>query len=113
MTRFKRHLFICENIRPDGHPRGSCGAKHSAQLTERMKEELRKRGMSSMFRANKSGCLDACEFGPVVVVYPDGVWYGGVSPDDVEEIIERHLVDGTPVERLRINDPRFQHTFDD
>lgn len=112
MTRFKRHLFICENLRPDGHPRGSCGAKHGMRLAERLKEELRKRGLSSVFRANKSGCLDACEFGPVIVVYPDGVWYGHVSPDDVEEIIDEHIIGGTPVERLRIDDSRFQKSFD-
>ena len=55
-------------------------------------------------RANKSGCLDQCEHGPTVVVYPDAVWYGGVTEADVAEIVERHLVGGEPVERLRLAD---------
>jgi (2Fe-2S) ferredoxin len=55
-------------------------------------------------RANKSGCLDQCELGPTVAVYPDGVFYGGVRPEDVDEIIESHIIHGQPVERLRISD---------
>ncbi len=58
-------------------------------------------------RANASGCLDSCEFGVTVADYPDGVWYGGVTPDDVEEIIESHLINDIPVERLLINDRRY------
>lgn len=107
MARFERHLFICENERPEGHPRGSCSGRGSVALTKAFKDALRRRGLNSRIRANISGCLDACEFGPVVVVYPDAVWYGGVSVDDVAEIIEQHLVGGMPVERLLIRDPRF------
>jgi (2Fe-2S) ferredoxin len=59
-------------------------------------------------RANQAGCLDVCEFGPAVVVYPEGVWYGRVTPEDVDEIIERHILGGEPVERLRIPDQPFQ-----
>ena len=107
MARFERHIFICENERPEGHPRGSCSGRGSTELTGAFKEALRRRGLGTRFRANKSGCLDACEFGPVVVVYPDAIWYGGVTVDDVEEIVERHLVGGVPVERLVIRDRRF------
>ena len=53
-------------------------------------------------RANSSGCLDNCALGPSVVVYPEGVWYGHVRPEDVPEIVESHLVNGVPVERLRL-----------
>ncbi|MBE0645564.1 MAG: (2Fe-2S) ferredoxin domain-containing protein [Bacteroidetes bacterium] len=112
MARFKRHVLICENERAEGHPRGSCARGGSAELTEVFKEELRKRGMATRFRANKSGCLDACEFGPVVVVYPDAVWYGGVTVDDVVEIIESHIIGGQPVERLIIKDKRFLQEFE-
>jgi (2Fe-2S) ferredoxin len=66
------------------------------------KAELHKRGLKGLARANGSGCLDACEDGPTVVVYPEGVWYGKVKPEDVPEIVESHLVGGRPVERLRI-----------
>lgn len=112
MARYKRHILICENERPEDHPRGSCARCGSAEITARFKEELRRRKLNLQFRSNKSGCLDACEFGPVVVVYPDAVWYGGVSADDVEEIIERHIVGGEPVERLVIQDERFRQEFD-
>lgn len=72
-----------------------------------MKDELKGRGLLGKIRPNTSGCLDACEFGPSMVVYPDNIWYGGVTVDDVVEIVERHLVGGVPVERLRIRDPRY------
>jgi (2Fe-2S) ferredoxin len=55
-------------------------------------------------RINKSGCLDQCEHGPVVVVYPEAVWYGNVQPADAAEIVEEHLVGGRPVARLRMLD---------
>ena len=55
-------------------------------------------------RINKSGCLDQCEHGPTVVVYPEAVWYGNVKPEDAEEIVAEHLIGGRPVERLRIAD---------
>ncbi len=112
MARFKRHLLVCENERAEGHPRGSCARKGGAELTAKFKEELRNRGMATQFRANKSGCLDACEFGPVVVVYPDAIWYGGVTADDVVEIIESHVIGGKPVRRLMIQDKRFLQEFD-
>lgn len=102
MARYIQHLFVCENVRPEGHPRGSCGGKGSAAIREKLRAELQKRGMHPTRRVNMAGCLDACEQGPVIVVYPEGVWYGGVTVDDVEEIVERHLVHGEVVERLRI-----------
>lgn len=111
MARFKRHVLICENVRDEDHPRGSCGRKNSEEIRALFKQGLRQRGMSAQYRANKSGCLDSCEFGPVVVVYPDAVWYGGVRPEDVEEIIEQHIIGGEPVERLIIQDKRYQQDF--
>ncbi|MEI7705679.1 MAG: (2Fe-2S) ferredoxin domain-containing protein [Deltaproteobacteria bacterium] len=100
--RFERHVFLCENRRPDGHPRGCCASRGGAELKEALKAELRARGLQERIRANSAGCLDACESGPVMVVYPEGVWYGGVTPADIPEIVERHLVGGQPVERLVI-----------
>jgi (2Fe-2S) ferredoxin len=112
MARFKRHILICENTRDEDNPRGSCGQKNSETIRARFKTELRRRGLTTVYRANKSGCLDACEFGPVVVVYPDAIWYGGVTAEDVEEIIDQHIIGGKPVERLLIQDGRFQQEFD-
>jgi (2Fe-2S) ferredoxin len=100
--RFRHHVFVCENLRAEDDPRGSCGRKGSAEIRKALKEELKRRGLDKQIRANASGCLDACAFGPSIVVYPEGVWYGHVSVADVPEIVERHLVGGEPVERLRM-----------
>jgi (2Fe-2S) ferredoxin len=100
--RFTHHIFICENLRSEDDPRGSCAAKGSAAIRDAMKKEIKVRGLRGKVRANQSGCLDACEFGPSVVVYPEGIWYGGVKPEDVPEILESHVIEGKPVERLRI-----------
>lgn len=100
--RFRHHVFVCENRRPEDDPRGSCGAKGSPAIREALKAELARRGLKREVRANASGCLDACADGPTLVVYPEGVWYGRVRPEDVPEIVESHLVHGVPVERLRL-----------
>jgi (2Fe-2S) ferredoxin len=110
MPRFATHIFICENERPAGHPRGCCATKGGREIRARFREEIASRGLHTEIRANSAGCLDACEFGPTVVVYPEGIWYGGVTPDDVPEIVEKHLVGGVPVERLRISDARFNQS---
>ena len=104
MAPFERHLFICTNQRPADHPRGCCNPDATDALQKAFKKALAERGLSRRIRANKSGCLDQCEHGPNVVVYPDGVWYGGVTEADVAEIVDRHLVGGEPVARLRLAD---------
>jgi len=101
-VRYRHHVFVCENVRPADDPRGSCGAKCGKEIRDAFKAELHRRGLKRMVRANGAGCLDACATGPTVVVYPEGVWYGGVSAADVNEIIESHIVNGVPVERLRL-----------
>ncbi len=112
MARYKRHVFICENVRDEDHPRGSCGRKCSADIRLALKTALKNRGLTTVYRANNAGCLDACEFGPVLVVYPDGIWYGGVTAADVEEIVDEHIIGGKPVRRLMIEDKRFLQHFD-
>jgi len=102
--RFERHVFVCENRRPEGHPRGCCAAAGGTEVKEALKAELKARGLQTRVRTNSAGCLDACEHGVALVVYPEGVWYGGVTPADVPEIVDRHLVGGAPVERLVIRD---------
>lgn len=102
MKKLKHHVFICTNQRPDGHPRGCCQAKGSEALVQLFKEELAKRGLRGEVRAQKAGCLDVCEQGPALVVYPDGIWYGPVAASDVPEIVESHLLHGRSVERLKI-----------
>jgi (2Fe-2S) ferredoxin len=97
---FQRHVFICVNKRPPENPKGCCADKGGEEVRERFKIELDKRGLKGAMRANAAGCLDMCSFGVTVVVYPEGVWYGRVKPDDVTEIIESHLIGGQVVERL-------------
>ena len=105
MPKFRKHIFICQNQRPLDHPRGSCDPNNTGELQKIFKKKLAEHGIrGDVVRANKSGCLEQCEHGPTVVVYPDEVWYGGVRFEDVDEIIESHIVGGAPVERLRIAD---------
>ncbi len=101
---YERHLFVCTNRRPDGSPRGCCATKDGEALRLAFKKELDAQGVKGA-RANASGCLDACEEGASVVVYPDNVWYGRVTSADVKEIVEQHVVGGKPVERLLIKLP--------
>ena len=103
MPPFDKHLFICCNTREAGHPRGCCNADGSDALHKAFKKALAERGVKRV-RANKSGCLDQCEKGPSVVVYPDAVWYGKVTEADVNEIVEQHIIGGTPVTRLLMPD---------
>jgi len=98
----KAHVFICTNERPPGHVRGCCQQKKSEQLVQLFKQELVKAGIQKEVRAQKAGCLDVCEFGPAIVVYPEAIWYGKVTPEDIPEIVQSHIIGGTPVHRLKI-----------
>lgn len=100
MPKFTKHIFVCTNQRDKDHPRGSCDPSGEGDLQRRMKKKLAEHGLRGTVRANKSGCLDQCEHGPTVVVYPDAVWYGGVTDEDLDEIVTSHIIGGTPVERL-------------
>jgi len=102
MPLFEHHLFICTNERDESASRSSCLPQGSKKLKGAFKDAIKEAGLKHKVRANDSGCLDQCEHGPVVVVYPEAVWYGNVHPRDVEEIVEEHLVGGRPVERLRL-----------
>ena len=104
MAVFERHVFVCGNQRAADHPRGCCDGAGGESLHKRFKQAIADRGLQRRVRANRAGCLDQCEHGPTVVVYPDAVWYGSVREADVAEIVDRHLVDGVPVERLRLAD---------
>jgi len=82
--------------------RPSCTADGNSDLHTELKRRVAAAGLTGRVRVNKSGCLDQCEHGPTVVVYPEAVWYGHVSPGDVAEIVSEHLIAGRPVERLRL-----------
>ncbi|HOA75556.1 MAG TPA: (2Fe-2S) ferredoxin domain-containing protein [Phycisphaerae bacterium] len=114
MPGFEKHVFVCTNVRDAGHPRGCCAARGGEAVREALKAAVKTHNLARRVRINGAGCLDQCEHGPVIVVYPEGVWYGFVTPQDVPEIVESHLLGGKPVERLRlpdtcINTPRCPH----
>lgn len=116
MPPFERHVFVCTNERSPDHPRGSCTAKNAHSVRDALKAAVKKSGLGDRVRVNAAGCLDQCEHGVTVVVYPDAVWYGFVGPGDVDEIVREHLMAGRPVERLRlgdecINTPTCRHRF--
>jgi (2Fe-2S) ferredoxin len=104
MPKFEKHIFVCGNQRLPGQPRPSCDPEGKAELQKLFKRKLAECGLQGKVRANQSGCLDQCEHGPNVVVYPEAIWYGRVTMNDVEEIIESHIVGGKPVDRLMIAD---------
>ena len=104
MPTFERHVFVCTNERAPDHPKGCCKARGGVEVRDRLKAELTSRGLSKRIRANNAGCLDQCEYGVTVVVYPEQVWYGHVTVEDIPEIVEKHLIGGQVVERLLLPD---------
>ena len=107
MKRFEKHIFICENKRPQGHPKGCCADKNSLEVRALFKKRLNELGLNTGVRSNAAGCLDACEHGVTVVIYPEQTWYGGVTIDDVEEIVQEHLIKNKPVDRIKIKDEKY------
>jgi (2Fe-2S) ferredoxin len=98
---YQRHVFFCTNQRPDGHPRGCCKAKDSEKLRNYMKARAKELGLERV-RINSSGCLDRCELGPTLVIYPEGVWYKCESMADAERILLEHVQNGNPVSDLML-----------
>lgn len=102
VPHFQQHVFFCCNQRNDG--RASCEDHGAGALRDYCKARVKKLGLAGAGKAriNMAGCLDRCEQGPVLVVYPEGVWYRYQNQSDIDEIIDQHLLGGTPVARLRI-----------
>ncbi len=99
---FQHHVFFCINERNDG--RACCADRNAQALQEYAKKRLKTLNMNGpgKIRINKAGCLDRCEEGPVLVVYPEGIWYTYIDQEDIDEIVDSHLMAGKPVERLKI-----------
>lgn len=114
MPAFTHHVFICGNVREAGHKRGSCDPDGSQSLRDAFRRELKRAGLGPLARANHSGCLDQCEHGPTVVIYPQGIWYGRVTADDVPRIVDKTLLAGEVLPDLLIandclNNPACPH----
>ncbi len=104
MPRFTSHIFVCCNRREPGHTRGCCDPQGQETLRACFKQELKRRQLGPLVRANAAGCLDQCELGPTVVIYPQEIWYGHVTVDDVPRIIETTIIGGRVLEDLLIPD---------
>jgi (2Fe-2S) ferredoxin len=102
MSFYKHHVFFCCNQRDDGRP--SCNDHGSQTVRDYAKAKIKKLGLSGKgkVRINQAGCLDRCEEGPVLVVYPEETWYTFVDESDIDEIIQKHLIEGEVVERLKL-----------
>ena len=98
---YRAHVFCCTNRRPAGHPRGCCAERGSEELRDYMKDQAKKLGLKDV-RVNAAGCLDRCELGPCVVIYPEGVWYSVRNRADIDEVLNVHVRQGGRVERLML-----------
>lgn len=100
MPKPVKHVFVCTQTRPPGHPRGSCGQSGSTGVFQAFMQSFEQGRLYGQFALTGSGCLGTCDLGPTVLVYPEGVMYSKVAPEDVPAIVEDHLIKGEPVERL-------------
>ena len=100
----EKHIFVCENHRPDDSGRPSCGARGGKQIRAELKHKLAELGLHKTYRVNRAGCLGQCEHGPNLVIYPQGIWYAGVQPDDVDAIIEESILNDKVIERLQLKE---------
>ncbi len=98
---YAAHVFCCTNRRPAGHPRGCCAEKGAEALRDYMKGKAKDLGLKNV-RINNAGCLDRCELGPTMVIYPEGVWYSIASEADIDEVLDTHMLKGGRVERLML-----------
>lgn len=104
MPKPERHVLVCLNVRPPGNPKGCCAEKGSEALFDRLKAMVKERGLASRVIVNRTNCLKHCSHGITVAVYPDNVWYARVTEADLAELVESHLEQGRPVERLLMPD---------
>lgn len=102
MVQPKYHVFVCASCRLNGTQKGFCHGKGAVNIIQKFMEEIEERELSSEVMVTNTGCFGICDKGPIVVVYPEGAWYGNVSVGDVPEIVESHLEGGIKVERLLI-----------
>ena len=98
---FENHIFCCNNKREPGHTRGCCAEKGADELRDYMKQQLKALGLPKT-RVNQAGCLDRCEQGPCIVIYPEGIWYSPKTKADIDLIIQQHVVGGQKVTHLEI-----------
>lgn len=103
MKAYEKHLFVCINERAEGAPRVSCGESKGTEIVAKFKSLIAENKLRMKVRAQRASCFDWCENGPIVTVYPEGIIYGKVSIDDVDEIFQSHIQNNNPVKRLMVD----------
>jgi len=107
--KYAKHIFICTNERPEGSAKGDCSRKGGKDIRLRFVQLINEHKLKGTVRANKSGCLDACEMGATVVIYPRGIWYTQVKLEDVDDIFNTSVLGDGVVERISAT----QETWDE
>jgi len=102
LNGYEKHVFICENKRDPETGRVSCGMNGSGEMRKLLKKEIVARGLQRRIRINSSGCLGYCHLGPVMVIYPQGIWYTGFSSGDLNEILTESILRDRTIERLKL-----------
>ncbi|WP_347987932.1 (2Fe-2S) ferredoxin domain-containing protein [Methylomonas sp. AM2-LC] len=102
MPKPNKHVFVCTQNRPEGHPRGSCASSGCAEVMNEFMNEIQNRNLFEQIALTNTGCMGPCMLGPSVLIYPDGVMYGRVSKADVKTIIDEHLLGNKPVTALQV-----------
>lgn len=102
MNKPERHIFVCTSSRMTGQQKGFCHTKEGVEVVSTFMQELEERDLGGSVFVSNTGCFGLCEQGPIVVIYPDNVWYGAVTPDDVAEIVESHIEGNEVVKRLAL-----------
>lgn len=102
MVSPKYHIFVCTSCRINGMQKGFCYSKGSVDLVQKFMEEVDDRGLSSEVMITNTGCFGICEKGPIAVIYPEGTWYGNLTEDDIEKIMDEHIEGGNVVSELVI-----------
>ncbi|MCX7658319.1 MAG: (2Fe-2S) ferredoxin domain-containing protein [Oscillospiraceae bacterium] len=102
MTNPKYHVFVCTSCRMNGVQKGFCFNKGSVDIVNKFMQEIEDRELSGEVMITNTGCFGICSRGPIAVVYPQGIWYGDLTPEKVEEIVERHIENGEVVKEYQI-----------
>jgi len=98
--KYDKHIFVCVNQKPDG--KKCCGESFGLEAVQRLRDKIKEANLFYTVRAQKAGCLDFCSQGPAMVVYPEGVFYGNLTLDAVDQIVEEHLINGRVVDEFYV-----------
>jgi len=101
MAKPEKHVLLCAQTRPDGHPKGCCKARNSGAVADKFRAAFENRDLWGRFKFSTTSCLGACEHGPIVIVYPEAVMYQKIGEDDVDRIIDEHLLADNPVQEKK------------